>query len=146
MEMVAVMLIIAILSGVAVINLTKTQDARASMATKMVLRDMTYVRQRAMAVLEARQVARDRLEPVLERAHASMQLGGLELVRRPDLGHGLRRPARTPRRSVLEAHAPEPLAECRQNRARQATLHLLGLGGAQVEPLPLRCRAGRLIR
>lgn len=49
METVVVMLIVGIMSAVAVVKLTNATDNRSRMAARMLQRDLTYAKQRAMA-------------------------------------------------------------------------------------------------
>ncbi len=48
-ELVAVMVIVGILAGAAVVTLSSTSDNRATMAAKQLVRDLTFARQRAVA-------------------------------------------------------------------------------------------------
>ncbi len=48
-ELVAVMLIVGILAGAAVVSLSSTTNNRSTMAAKQLLRDLTFARQRAVA-------------------------------------------------------------------------------------------------
>ena len=48
-ELVAVMVIVGILAGAAVVTLSSATDNRATMAAKQLVRDLTFARQRAVA-------------------------------------------------------------------------------------------------
>ena len=48
-ELVAVLVIVGILAGAAVVTLSSTSDNRATMAAKQLVRDLTFARQRAVA-------------------------------------------------------------------------------------------------